>query len=294
MPRWTAIPAARSSAAMLKVRIWLVLGMLGFAALAGVLAFVGSLSQSDPPTPPAPTPVAVATGDATTAAQEYVAGLPITIPIADGLPADALAGRKPMAGVDHLTWEGFSRVDTQGRILEQHRFLLSGTTGQRERRLVVPMQIVGNQGVLAAVPALERVLRPAALPTHFNWSDVDGQQNPSAPLQAAVSKWATAYLADDRPTLATTTGDLQSRSYVGLGEFTATASAIEAFVPRADKGLSLVRVAISATGPGGWTSQLEYDLLVSDADSALPKIVAWGPPGAGPSLAPYQNALNGG
>ena len=38
---------------------------------------------------------------------------------------------------------------------------------------------------------------------------------------------------------------------------------------------------------------VSYDLLVTNANSAAPAVVAWGTPGTGPKLKPYQNALIG-
>ena len=44
---------------------------------------------------------------------------------------------------------------------------------------------------------------------------------------------------------------------------------------------------------GSPARQTTMDLLVAHASSAAPVVVAWGPPGSGPSLRPYENAIGG-
>jgi hypothetical protein len=52
------------------------------------------------------------------------------------------------------------------------------------------------------------------------------------------------------------------------------------------KGEKAPAFGSSTSGP-----QTTMDLLLERADTAAPVVVAWGPPGSGPGLVPYQNAV---
>ena len=303
MPRWTSIPATRSSAPILKIKLYAVLGLLGFAAFAGVLSIIVQVTSSNGSARKVVSaPTAFAAAEAYTAASQFVAGEEITIPIADDLVLESSS--IPLAGVDYISPKGFTTQTQGNRYLEMHRFLLSGTfnNASSEYWLVVPLELTfkGKQVTLVGVPALEVVFRSTKKPTRFDWTSAPNQITPSKQVTAVVRTWATAYLANDRQTLQEVTGGAGFKSYAGLGGFSLATTPdqnpvkIVSFVLRADKSLeAVVRVQISAVQDSSkWSSIIEYDLLLENPNNANPKITAWGPPGTGGLLVPYQNAYS--
>ena len=78
MPRWTALPASRSKAPILQIRLFLVLGALILAAVLGVVSTVAWLNVK--PTPPTPTPVSQSAS--ATVATNYLLGQSTVVPVA--------------------------------------------------------------------------------------------------------------------------------------------------------------------------------------------------------------------
>lgn len=294
MSRWTEIPAARSSAAMLKVKLYLVLGFLAAATLSGIFATFAWMG-ADKAQPPVPVEYAQATAEATTVAEQWVAGGPITVQLAAGLGKDTIVtGGKPLASVTRIAHEGFSVVRAGDREVEEHRFLLSGNDKQLLWILTVPIQRTGLTGVLVAAPSLSPALQLATPPSRFDWTDVPGQQTKSAQLERIVESWGKAYLSNDSAALLQLTGDPKVQTYIGITGFELTNSTVRSLVGRGDNASwSVARVELKTRTKDGFQGLMEFDLLITDAGTGTPKIVAWGPPGSGGSLAPYQNALIG-
>lgn len=121
-------------------------------------------------------------------------------------------------------------------------------------------------------------------------------------VQTAVEEWVGAFTSGDPVKLRLAVGDPdESHSYMpltGVADATVTVKAA-AFLPDQDgnpTGQQVVQVQVSFEwagldeGPGG---PVTYDLLVAGADSAAPRVVAWGGAGTGPVLTQYGNALVG-
>lgn len=303
MTRWTAIPAARSSAPVLKARLYAVLGLLGFAAVAGVLSLGITLFRGSSKAPTVAAVVALPQGqaEAEVVAREWLAGEPITVPVAIGLETltktfEASTPRKPLGQSERLSWSSFTTQRDGGRDVEVHRFLLDPTApGGQTRILTVVIQLTFQGRVLVAAPSLEPFGTPQNLPQRFDWAEFSRRPK-TVQLTRAVQTWVDAYLGDQRENLQSLTGDPKLRQYAGLGGFSASQADVKilSVVARVDQPeLSVVRVEVNATATDGWSDAMEYDLLVGDVGS-IPKILSWGPPGTGGLLVPYQNALTSG
>lgn len=296
MPKWTAIPAARSSAPLLKIRIYAILGVLAFAALGGLFAGITTLTASAPPPPPDVPPVPQATAQAAIAAREYVLGQDLTVPVANGISKKGLDGGAPLGSVNEIAWSGFTLSTDGGRTVEIHRFLVSG---ELLWELTLTMELVtltteidGPSPILAAAPSLAPVPFPEEPPQKFDW-----QEFPQIPVTEQLTRsatvWAQAYMSDNRAELLAITGDPSARVYAGLGDFTADETRVVSATGRVDiPELAVVRVEIVATSTNGWTGKQEYDLLVRDIRGGSPLVVAWGPAGTGGALVEFQNALS--
>ena len=305
---WTAVPAARSSASVLKIRLWLVLGTLLACAALGLfsgLAWIsGSTGTSSAPAQPA------ATGFATTIAGDYVAGRTTVLPVAAGLSQNLgltrVAGASgPALDVTMLAPEGVTftmPATTGGRYLETHHYLVE-TTGTPPvlYNLAVVVDITHPQPVLAAYPTLS--------PKSFTGSAaaLDYGGGPStqwatalpASVTTAVNQWATAFIKNDQAGLQQLVGDPSAavgafRGLRGMTPASATpATVVGGYTGSLGADVLHVSLAMTPSGANGITMSSDYDLLVNSPGTTTPKVVAWGPPGSGPTLVAYQNNVNG-
>lgn len=133
------------------------------------------------------------------------------------------------------------------------------------------------------------------------------------PVDQAINAWAKAFTSGDPDALRLSVGDQEAnRSYVPLSRATASDVRVGDAAKRApekgDESNSLTEalpsqliVSVSfAVSWGGADSSLNsnlprvsYDVLVDQADTASPKVVAWGGAGTGESLKPFMNAVEG-
>ena len=117
----------------------------------------------------------------------------------------------------------------------------------------------------------------------------------SAGLQFRVNQWAQAYARDNGTTLYQVTGDTSSRTYPGIGGLkvvgapTITDSTQDG--PKQPARLVVtVELTLESTSTSSVVEQVSYDLLITDLGHKYPNVVAWGPPGSGSTLTPYENA----
>jgi len=120
---------------------------------------------------------------------------------------------------------------------------------------------------------------------------------PPPAVSAAATAWATAYVSGSSGTLRLAIGDTDpTRTYVPLTGATASnVTVISAAVPDAGKpDIMIARVSVALTwgGQDDPAEPMVLDVRVSRADTAAPVVDAWGPPGSGPTLTAYQNAVD--
>lgn len=291
--RWSAIPAARSSNAVLKTRLWLVLGALIFSSIAGTLSFFAWMANQPEPPPEIP-PVPVAVDFASSALYDWLAGGGTGLPASESVNETLGGNDLPLGGVEGVSWAGFEPVTEGGRRFELHRFLLAGDPPQQ---LTVVVEITKAGPVLATEPALEPFTDVGAPTPAADRSESESARFASDAGQRAISEWAGAFGADNRERLRELTGDLEDRTYVGLGGLSANDVLVRSVVD-GPEGTDLARVTVTFSrgeqGEAGvWQGAVSYDVLIVDGDTANPRVVAWGPPGSGPSLAPFSNGLGG-
>ena len=136
---------------------------------------------------------------------------------------------------------------------------------------------------------------------------------PTAPVTAAVRVWATAFTSGDPAALRLSVGDPDpGRGYLPLtgvaGARTTVGSATvldaATVVVRVELAVTWAAAAAgetTAAAPAGTADPgsaagvappvVGFDVLVTGADGAAPRVVAWGGPGTGPELTPFQNAV---
>lgn len=193
--------------------------------------------------------------------------------------------------------------------LETHSFTVQrGSAMWRAQVEVAVDDVIGASAT--ASPAL------APIPRRENVASTDWfgltPASPTASVTQATEAWAAAYTGGDPDALHQIIQDRDSeRSYVpltGVQELLSVETTNSATLPAVegeavDTSRMIVRVALRFWWNGGKPVLAEnereeepapvtYDLLIEHADTATPIVVAWGAPGSGPDLAPYQNAVD--
>lgn len=311
----TAVPREFSSPRRFTRRFRMVVGLVAFAAASGPVGCVAAFANRPAEQVAERTPRHGALAAAV--AESYLAGRPLPVPVAAGVPE--LAGRVPVeapgsppardeaepAPIPH-TWVVPLAAEVvpvpageQGdRTVEAHRFLV-GTGEGAAFVLAVPVVETGTgAAVLGAVPAIEPFV-PEAVPEGedpppgLEWSTVLATARPSPALRERVAEWAAAYAGDDRRQLLEITGDGRNGvAYVGLGGWSVVGEPSVGGVVTRDDGAAVaqVEVALASTADPAVTTRVAFDLLVEGAADPLPAVVAWGPPGTGLTLDAHANA----
>jgi len=291
--KWSAVPAARSSAPLLQVKLWLVLGLLAVLVIMGPLAMVIALTNKAPApaTPPAVPPGPTYTSAlAQVAAVEYLTGIPYTIPLATGIDpnhgaANNSAGNPISLGATGLVFAGNVTNQIGGVSFQIDHFLF--TQNSNLYHLDVTMINTPSGGVLGAQPALFPADNaPSNSTPPLNYAQSPNAVSPPANLQTQVNTWATAYATDNSTELAQLAN--HPGNYIGLGGYSVVGTPqIISTITYGSDYIVRVSVLLSSLSAQGYQAQTEFDLLVYPG-SGLPLIVAWGPPGALP-LIPYSN-----
>jgi len=294
LPKLTAVPAARSRAAVLKVRLYLVLGGLVVTSLIGVFAAVAFLTF-DPPVVDVAESKPRGRAVAELSAHDYLFGGALLLPTA---PNQEIREGSSVEVFGPLTWDGFERITlASGVPAEMHTFLFhrpvrSGGTTDETGALVgqqVSYQLM-KLTVLVAVPADGNPVlaaRPHFVPAEYrevpvvaDYTDLDPQPLPATALEQLRS-WATAWATDDAEKLKLLTGDQTPNvRYVGLGGYEFTGMSVIASIPVAEDAF-VVRARLVLAGANGSTLEMDMDLTITAASTGLPNVSGWGPAGSG-------------
>jgi len=200
----------------------------------------------------------------------------------------------PVANASFL---GFASVNTLGGGAEDVSCLVASHT--ETATLTVEMQ----GGNVLEGPSLNIIGggvpgQPEGVTANSPWPTLRGvSQSPtiSGPLTQALNGWANSYATGTSSQLALTVGDANALDHytplTGVSQMRNVVVDFGYTSPKASNGQSLLEVTMTLEmAHVKQPVQLTYDLLVERASSAAPTIVAWGPPGTGPNLVPYQNA----
>lgn len=189
--------------------------------------------------------------------------------------------------------------------VESHKVTVAASGGSLYHAAVT----VGYDEVNGAVALSSPSLMPY-VPANESWSPEEFPNHTksivSDELQTAVKNWAAAYTSGDPKLLIQTVRDTDTtHSYLPLsGARLRDVAAQGAWVADPliagddpDPGEVFVRVtaaidwAASPIKEANSAPEIAFDLLVQDADTAAPVVVAWGGPGDGPDLVRHQNAI---
>lgn len=293
-PDWSAVPAERSSRVSLRSRQRLIVGGVLAAAAAGPLALLLTLASGSSAQPAADGgSLSTAHAYARIVAQDYLAGRSTVVPVARNInPTMGHSNDSPSLSVQAMT-DGAVQAGVDGsQSYSVHHFTVQ--TSGRLFDLAVTMVQGANGPVLGAHPSLLAVGgEPGTVPA-MDYGDSPDKINgaPDGPLVEQVNKWAAAYAAGDSDSLKALVDG--AGTYLGLGGFKVDGAAAVVNSVENQDGTVVVRakVPLVAASNPALTFYAEYDLLVQP-DGELPKVLAWGPAGSGPTLQPYQNNTAG-
>lgn len=224
----------------------------------------------------------------------------------------------PLPGGTIISWDGFTTEEppaptSDSEVKRNYSFEVHTFTVARGASMFhAYVQVVADDVVGASVtanPSLEPIanVEVSASDTWFTLQSTAA----SAQVKQAVDAWAVAFTGGDADALHQIVQDRNTdRSYVplrGVEKFVgADIVAAGAKLLPDGKGIEadtiVVRVSLSFWWKNGKPAvaanesepvptPVTYDLLVEHADTATPVVVAWGAPGAGPTLVAYQNAV---
>jgi hypothetical protein len=291
LPRITARSRShKSSQSVVNARFYSLLGVLLFAASAGLLSMFAWFTNTSPvPNLLDAQPKGKAVAELTAAA--VLAGRPLPVPLSSTVSTSdegVVIGNGTSLRAQDLVWAGFTPDVTAGIPLERHNFefivpkdLENSRSGVWRYRLVIVVLVPqGDVPMLGALPYIESASDVSTrLP--FDYGAASGVSQVPDTLRSRLADWASFWAGDDRARLQSTTGDSRTTvEYEGLGGFSSTGISVLAALPQ-ESGNWLLRVRVALTGPNGFGTEVDMDVTVSGVDQASPQVVAWGPAGSG-------------
>lgn len=136
------------------------------------------------------------------------------------------------------------------------------------------------------------------------WPGIASVSPETEAITAAVTGWAQAYTTGSPASLRLAVGDPSgANTYLPLaGVMHVETNVVAVGALPTGKSSAVVRVQLRLTwagqplptsGGAKTVQPMVLDLLVDRADTAAPIVTAWGPPGTGPTLTRYSNAVSG-
>lgn len=199
----------------------------------------------------------------------------------------------------------------------------SATATVYEASISVAIDPHGSGAIATGGPSLIREPKTPSS-TWYNagtpWPGITSTTSVSGAVQQAINGWLSAYTSGSSSSLSLAVGDTNSSHvYVPLtGIKSATDKVIASAKRVAPNGplptgknakttpvsAEIVQVTLNIVWDGetvpttknnqttSTAPKTTMDLLVERSNTAAPVVVAWGPPGTGPELKPYQDALS--
>lgn len=229
----------------------------------------------------------------------------------------------PLPGGQVLSWDGVKiqaepKIETNpenGQVeetqgLELHTMTVTSPSGSFfTTQIQVGYSEVRGAQVLGAPTLIPRAPDDKQTwPNLTAWPNLVKTAKPEPVVQAA-SAWVKAFTSGDPDSLRLSVGDTgANRSYVPLIQVTASAiqvGDVAALKPSPETPVDekpaqvVAQVSFAVVWQGQVLGRSEtparvtYDVLIDQANTASPKVVAWGGAGTGESLKPFMNAVEG-
>lgn len=203
-------------------------------------------------------------------------------------PVEYVSGRDAENLASSTSLVGFTLADAAGTLYRAHVQVATDKQGT---------------STVVSTPSLELVPDAAEsdASAEYPWPGLSTDAAPE-PVERAVQSWANAYVSGSSSALRLSVGDPSAESlYVPLTGVTSATATVSKVAPFPDERTLLARVdlAVLWAGRAAAATQdeqadlptISFDVLVERADTASPVVTAWGPPGSGPDLQRYGNAV---
>lgn len=220
----------------------------------------------------------------------------------------------PVPGGRVISWDGAEEMgnvagsSSTGEVFTTlETFTLVDGVGQPYTAQVLVGNDPAGGSVVISGPSLMKTVPPAQnLSVDSAWDDVR-DTDPTESVVSAVQSWAEAYTSGDGARLRLVVGDPEAgHAYLPLsGVASVTSSVLETGttdeVLTDDEGREtpasrmIARVEMLMQWEGraevAPVAPVTMDLLIVEADTGAPRVVAWGAPGTGTTLVQYGNAI---
>lgn len=232
----------------------------------------------------------------------------------------------PLPGATVVSWDGFSTKSQDKSVsqqvlqawgekdytVEMHRFTLVDKAGQvYEADVTVAVDGNGQSEAVGTPSAFPVAPSSSGWSTKGPWMDTVETTKTDA-MSEAVNNWAKAYTSGDSATLRLAVGDQDaSHTYMTLAKVGSVSTIIQkaAYKPtlkdktyesQQNPSTVIAQVEMKVSWDGQDPREVDskgqkqtLDVLIENANTASPRVVAWGATGTGPDLEPYQNAVTG-
>jgi hypothetical protein len=294
--------------------VWLSLILTPILAIVALMWYMDSQNPEPPVEPPTSLEINDSIGKdaATTTVRDWLSSEPQPIPGAQLLSWNGFTTQDKPAVADAETSETAAGVFVPDWNKETHYFSVRAGNGTLFR---VSVEVDADRTLGARVTSLPSLV-PLLPEVTSGWEDTPepwfGYQSTQVTdnITASVNDWLAAYTGGNPATLRNVVGDGDdTHFYMPLSGIQRATAVVErvAYLPSDDPDAPVIenpdtviaRVQVKLLWNGQVQENLDdfaemsFDLLIEDANTAAPSIVAWGGPGSGPSLKPYQNAVTG-
>lgn len=294
--------------------VWLSIFLTPLLLLALAAWYVDA--QNPKPTPEPPTSLqindSIGKDAATTTVRDWLASQPQPIPGAQLLSWNGYTTQPKPSIADAENSKTAAGVFVPEWNKETHYFSVRAGNGTLFR---VTVEVDADRTLGARVTSLPS-LEPLIPEVTSGWKDSPepwfGYQSTQATenITASVNDWLAAYTGGNPSTLRNIVGDQDSNHfYMPLSGIQKAVAVVErvAYKPsdapdapavqNPDTVIARIKVKLLWNGQVQENlndfASMSFDLLIQNANTASPRIVAWGGPGSGPSLKPYENAVTG-
>lgn len=298
----------------MKRGVWLSIIMAPILAIVALMWYMDS--QNPPPTPKPPTSLeindSIGKNAAITTVEAWLASEPQPIPGATLISWNGYITQKKPAIADPETRETAAGVIIPEWDREIHYFSASAANGMLFQ---VTLEVDVDETLGARVEAIP-FAEPLVPTVSGGWDDagepwygyLSAQATPS--ITSSVEAWVQAYVGGNPGALRNIVGDPNENHFYlpmsGIQKASVTVERV-AYKPSDDPNAAveknpstvLARIKVELLWKGQVQENAEsfatytLDLLIENADTASPRVVAWGGPGSGASLERYGNAVVG-
>lgn len=208
----------------------------------------------------------------------------------------------PLPGGKLLYWVGSKSVPTNSKSDQRTIESFALTDGQGNgynASLEVAIDPRGGAAVLSG-PSLEAI--PGGATDEWAstsvWPGIDPSSDTPDSVNGSLQNWANAYFGGNSQQLGIVVGDPDTHhTYEAMTGASSTTVDVKDYASRPGN-MAIARIEITpkwntstSNDTSGGGTPIVMDVLLKNATTGAPNVVAWGAPGTGPSLKAYQNAL---